>query len=78
MIFRKGGKLERNSLFKYGHTEQEIVSKYTYLGIVFTTEGSYNTAQSTLSGQAQKNNFYLEQVFNKVYKFRPEPCFGPF
>ena len=39
MIFRKGGRLERNTLFKYGDTELEIVSKYTYLGIVFTTGG---------------------------------------
>ena len=40
--------------FKYGETELEIVSKYTYLGIVFTSGGSFNSAQSTLSDQAKE------------------------
>ena len=46
MIFKKGGQLRRNLSFKYGNHELEIVSKYAYLGIVFTTGGSFNTAQT--------------------------------
>ena len=34
MVFRKGGRLRQNLLFKYGHVDLEIVSKYIYLGIV--------------------------------------------
>ena len=71
MIFRKGGKLERNTLFKYGDTELEIVSKSTYLGIVFTTGGSYNTAQSTLSGQAQKAIFIWNKYLTKFTNLGP-------
>ena len=49
VIFRKGGRIGRDVSFKYGETELEIVSKYTYLGIVFTSGVLFNSAQSTLS-----------------------------
>ena len=61
MVFRKGGHLRQNLSFKCGHVDLEIVSKYNYLGIVFMTGGSFNTAQSTLSGQAQKAIFILNK-----------------
>ena len=70
MVFSKGGHLRQNLSFKYSHVDLEIVSKYTYLGIVFTTGGLFNTAQSTLSGQAQKaifiRNKYLTKFSNLV------------
>ena len=37
----------------------EIVSSFSYLGIVFTPGGSFSNAQVTLSGQAQKVIFKL-------------------
>jgi len=43
MIFRKGGRVNRNIRFIYEGNILEIVSKFTYLGIVFTTAGSFNT-----------------------------------
>ena len=61
MVFRKGGHLRQNLSFTCDH----VVSKYTYLGIVFTTGGSFNTAQSTLSGQAQKAIFILNKNLTK-------------
>ena len=45
MIFRKGGRISDDLSFIYGDMEMEIVSKYTYLGIVFTSGGSFNVAQ---------------------------------
>ena len=46
MIFRKGGRISDDLSFTYyGDMETEIVSKYTYLGIVFTSGGSFNVAQ---------------------------------
>ena len=66
MIFRKGGKISSNLKFYYDNVEIEIVNKFTYLGIVFTSGGSLTTAQSTLAGQAQKAVFKLNKY---LYKF---------
>ena len=52
MIFRKGGRINRNIRFIYKGHVLEIVSKFTYLGIVFTTGGSFNTTFEMLAGQA--------------------------
>ena len=39
LIFRKGGILPNGLRFTYNRTEIEIVSKFSYLGIVFTSGG---------------------------------------
>ena len=57
IVFRKGGLLPRN----YDNTELEIVSSFTYLGMVFTSGGSFSTAQQTLAGQAQKDVYKLKR-----------------
>ena len=59
MVFRKGGRLPDNLAFYYDGHQLEIVNKYTYLGIVFTSGGSFSEACSTLSGQALKAIFKL-------------------
>jgi len=51
MIFRKGGMVKRNIRFKYKGHVLEIVSKFTYLGIGFTTGGSFNTTFEMLAAQ---------------------------
>ena len=71
MIFRKGGRLPHNLQFYYGDTVLEITNRYTYLGIVFTTGGSFSEAQSTLSGQAQKAIFVLNKYINKFVSVSP-------
>ena len=38
IVFRKGGLLPRNLKFYYDNTELEIVSSFTYLGIVLPVE----------------------------------------
>ena len=52
MIFRKGGRVYRNIRFIYKGNVLEIVSKFTYIYIVFTTGGSFNTTFEILAGQA--------------------------
>ena len=47
MIFRKEGRLPNNSSFHYNDIAIEIVTKFNYLGVVFTTDGSFSDAQST-------------------------------
>ena len=66
LIFRKGGALPRNLVFTYEHQVIEIVKTFKYLGIVFTTGGSFSEAQNTLAGQAQKAIFKLNKY---LYKF---------
>ena len=57
MIFRKGGNLPRNLSFSYQGSNIEIVNKFVYFGITFSTGGSFNETHKTLSGQALKAIF---------------------
>ena len=66
MIFRKGGLLPKNLRFLFDGNVIDIVSKFNYLGMVFTTGGSLTEAQTTLAGQAQKAIFKLNKY---LYKF---------
>ena len=66
LIFRKGGILSRQLEFIYEGSIIEIVKHFKYLGIVFTTGGSFSEAQNTLAGQAQKAIFKLNKY---LYKF---------
>ena len=43
----------------------EIASSFSYLGIVFTSEGSFSGTQQTLAGQAQKAIFKLNSYLHK-------------
>ena len=45
MIFRKRGRLANGIQFKYGNNKVEIVSMIVYLGILFTSTGSYTEMQ---------------------------------
>jgi len=67
IVFRKGGLLPRNLKFYYDNTELEIVSSFMYLGINFTSGGSFSTAQQTLAGQAQKAVYKLKRHLLKFH-----------
>ena len=71
MIFRQGGTLPRNLKFYYNETEIDIVSSFSYLGIVFTTGGSFSQAQETLAGQAHKAIFKLKSYLHKLAQLTP-------
>ena len=66
MCFRKGGQLSRDTQFFYNGNMVEIVHTFTYLGVVFSTSGSFTEAQKTLSGQALKAIFKMNK---HLYKF---------
>ena len=72
IVFRKGGILPRNLRFFYNDTELEIVSSFSYLGIVFTSGGSFSLAQKTLARQAQKAIFKLNCYLIKFTDFSPK------
>ena len=63
MVFRKGGVLPRNMVFYYNGVVLEVVKKFKYLGIVFTSGGSFSEAQNTLTGHTQKAIFKLNNTF---------------
>ena len=55
MIFRKGEVLDKRFLYK--GEALELVTKFTYLGIVCTVGGSFNVTFVKLSDQALKAIF---------------------
>jgi len=70
MVFTKGGLLPVNCTFFYNHIQLEIVTKFSYLGIVFSPGGSFSDTQNTLSGQALKAIFKMNKY---LYKFTDMP-----
>ena len=72
MVFRKGGILPKRLTFYYNGETLEIVSRFKYLGVVFTCGGSFADAQSTLSGQAQKAIFTLSKYLHKFTFIPPK------
>ena len=52
MVFRKAGRLPNDICFIYDGKQIDIINKFIYLGILFTTGGSFSEAQNTLAGQS--------------------------
>ena len=74
MVFRKGGRLPNNLNFVYNNNNIEIVNTFSYLGVVFTSGGTSFETQKTLSGQALKavftlNNFTTLSPLHKLELF---------
>ena len=60
MVFRKGGRLRDNISFYtvyYDEAELEIVNKFVYLRVTFTTGGSFHETQNCLAGKGLKAIF---------------------
>ena len=72
MVFRSGGLLRRNLAFLYDGKQIEIVQRFTYLGIVFTTGGSFSVMFETLAGQARKAIFKLNKYLYKFTNVSPK------
>ena len=60
VIFRKGGANKRNLSFTYSGVVIEIVKKFTYVGVVFSTGGSFSETHDAFSGQALKAIYKLK------------------
>ena len=72
IVFRKGGQLPRNLRFIYNGLNIEIVEKFSYLGIVLTSGGSFSNCQTTLAGQAQKAVFALNKYMYSFVNITPK------
>ena len=57
MVFRRGGILPSDMKFYYNNIELSIVSRFSYLGIAFSTGGSFFESHKTLAGQTLKAIF---------------------
>ena len=66
MVFRRGGILPRDMKFYYNNVELSIVNHFSYLGIVFSTGGSFSECHKTLAGQARKAIFTLNRYLGAV------------
>ena len=71
VIFRRGGRLSNNLDFKYSNYSIEIVRKFSHLGVVFTTGGSFTDIQNTLVGQAQKGMYQMQKYLNQFVSIKP-------
>ena len=65
MIFKTGPRQE-NIQFYYNGKRLNNVSKFSYLGVTLSSNGSFYQAQKSLSEQANRAIFSFYTLFNKV------------
>ena len=66
VVFRKGGALAQNDRWYFAEQEVEIVNSFTYLGVVFTSGGSFMQNAKTLSGKPLRAMHQLLQIIKEV------------
>ncbi|MEW8542106.1 MAG: reverse transcriptase family protein, partial [Candidatus Thiodiazotropha sp.] len=71
VVFRKGGRLPLGLNFNYNGKNLEIVQSFTYLGVVFSSTGSFSQLQETLASQAQKALFKLDKCIQPFTGLTP-------
>ena len=60
-----GGKLSVNDRWFYNVSQIEVTKHFTYLGMVFSSGGSFSENQKKIAGQAQKAIFSLQKMLQK-------------
>ena len=70
-IFRKGGSLPNKINYKYNDFVIEIVNKFCYLGVLFTSGGSSFETQKTLAGQSLKAIFTFRKYLYNFTTLKP-------
>ena len=71
MVFKKG-RPNVSTEWYFGPHKLSVANKITYLGIVFTSNGSVNRAQTTLAEQASKAVFSLYKKINTYSNLTPD------
>ena len=66
VVFRKGGNLCHADKWFYSGEEIEIVNSFAYLGVVFSSGGSFIPNAKTLSGKALKAMHQLLNLLHEV------------
>ena len=65
MVFKRGGTTDNEPDFVYNNVILEKVESFCYLGIIFTSKGSFDLAQKTLAAQARKSIYTLRKYVSK-------------
>ena len=55
MVFKKGGRLSDDEKWFFNNQEIEVVKSFNYLGVVFTSGGSFVQAANTLAGKGMRS-----------------------
>ena len=80
VLFWSGGKLGKRDKWYYNDAELDIVTRFTFLGVVFSQNGSFSKTQQTLARQTQKAVFSMFRMTNKYVGLNPfppqYPCWG--
>ena len=71
LVFKKGGKLSLKEYVLYNEKRLDIVNKFSYIGLIFATGVSFQTAQATIAGQAHKAIVILHRYFRKFVNVTP-------
>lgn len=70
-MFKKRGRLKNNEKWFYDGNILEIVNDFNYLGVVFSSSGSFNMNQNMLAGKGLKAmNTLLNNM--KMFDFKPK------
>ena len=77
MIFRKGGRYSQDCSFTYAGETIEIVQNFNYLGVVFSSGGSFQKATDTFVGKALRSMCSLHNL-TKGYEVPPYILFNLF
>jgi hypothetical protein len=65
MVFRRGGKLPKDLKFFYNNEQLEIVNKYTYLGVCFSSSGLFPVASEDRCGKARQKSGIVRGILAK-------------
>ena len=63
MIFNKSGHMLSTYSFTFGNRTIQLCNEYVYLGIIFTSSGSFTKAITALSDKARKAFFKIREQF---------------
>lgn len=73
MILRKSGMWRQNLDFYYNGESFQIVSKFRYLSIIFTTSGrSFLETQNVLAGKAQRQFLKRISIYISLHGYHPD------
>ena len=78
IVFRKAGGLKKSEKWFWNGQKIEIVSKYNYLGVMFSSSGVWFQAQKFISEQSRKALYSLESNLYKLDGLQPEIAFRVF
>ena len=67
ITFCKNGRLSNEKYFYKDH-ELQHVSSYKYLGVIFTSSGTFSHGQKDLCSRATKASFKLSRIFGQLHQ----------